>query len=55
MATPHTIAVWMMIGARTTEKMCRAMMRASLRPETRAASTYSSLRTDCTAVRVRRK
>ncbi len=55
MATPAMAAVWMMMGARTTEKMCLAMMRPSDRPETRAASTYSSLRTDCTAERVSRK
>ena len=55
MATPAIAAVWMMMGARTTEKMWRAMMLRSESPETRAASTYSSLRTDWTAVRVSRK
>ena len=39
MAMPSTIAAWMMIGARTTPRMCRAMMRVSERPATRAAST----------------
>ena len=49
MAMPATIAAWMMIGARTTVRMCRAMIRQSLTPETRAASTNSSSRTPDTA------
>ncbi len=39
MATPAMAAVWMMMGARTTEKMWRAMMLQSESPDTRAAST----------------
>ncbi len=39
MAMLAMIADWMMMGARTTYRMCREMMRPSLRPETRAAST----------------
>ena len=38
-AMPVRIAVWMMMGARTTERMWRLMMRTSLSPATRAAST----------------
>ncbi len=48
-AMPATMAVWMMIGARTTERMCRPMIRVSDRPDTFAASTYSSSRTPVTA------
>ena len=49
------IAVWMMIGARTTDRTWRPMMRRSLRPDTRAASTYSSDRTAVTIVYTSRK
>ena len=45
----------MMIGARTTDRMCRPMMRASLDPATRAASTNSSCRTPTTARSMSRK
>ena len=38
-ATLRIIADWMMIGARTTPRMCRPMIRESERPATRAAST----------------
>ena len=49
MAMPKTIEACKMIGARTTVRMCRAMILKSLTPETRAASTNSSLRTPDTA------
>jgi hypothetical protein len=45
----------MMIGARTTMSTCRTMMRHDGRPETRAASTYSSPRTLATMPRTSRK
>ena len=54
MAMPKTIEACKMIGARTTVRMCRAMIRRSLTPETRAASTNSSLRTPDTAAKTRR-
>ena len=54
MAIPAMIAPWMMMGARTTDSTWRPMMRVSLSPETRAASTYSSERTAVTEAYTRR-
>ena len=45
MAMLAMLAAWMMTGARTTVRMCRRDDAASRSPETRAASTYSSLLT----------
>jgi hypothetical protein len=42
MAMPAMPAARMIAGARTTVSTCLAMIRASLSPDTRAASTYSS-------------
>ena len=50
MAMPATPAARMMAGARTTVRMWREMIRASLSPDTRAASTYSSCFTPDTSV-----
>jgi hypothetical protein len=54
MATEAIDATWMIRGARTTRSTCRKMIRRSDRPDTRAASTYSSPRTACTVPRTSR-
>ena len=54
-ATPNICAAWMIVGACTTGRMWRRTIRRSFRPETRAASTYSSSRTEVTEARTRRK
>src|SRR5689334_20151697 len=55
MPRPSIWAAWMMVGAWTTGRMWRRMIRESDRPDTRAASTYSSSRTEITEARIRRK
>ena len=54
MPTPSMPAVWITVGAITTGRMCRRTIRESGRPETRAASTYSSSRTAVTDARINR-
>ena len=46
---PAMFAARMMVGARTTVSTWREMIRGSDKPDTRAASTYSSPRTADTA------
>ena len=53
-AMPARMADWMMIGARTTLRMCRATIRVSESPATVAASTYSSFLTPMVWVRTSR-